>query len=831
MILGTNDNVEVSPIESFHNGENYMAYKFMGVHKIKTEKGTSFIFRTWAPNAKTVSVVGTFNGWNRELNPMERISDEGIWECVIDEGIDNYTIYKYSIETFDDVCILKSDPYAYHYETRPNNASVYFDIDGFEWTDDKWFKQKEANSHYSSPVNIYEVHAGSWRKYADGNIFSYEKLADELIPYVKEMGYTHIELMPLTEYPFDASWGYQVTGYFAPTARYGTPYDFMKFVNKCHEAGLYVIMDWVPAHFPRDAYGLAKYDGTACYEYADPRKGEHKDWGTLVFDYGKNEVVSFLISSAIFWMDYYHIDGLRVDAVASMLYLDYSRRDGEWVPNKFGGKENLEAVAFLKKLNEAAFKYFPDVMMIAEESTSWPMVSRPTYSGGLGFNYKWNMGWMNDMLHYISLDPLYRPFNHDNLTFSFYYAFSENFVLPISHDEVVHGKASLINKMPGSYEQKFAGVRTFIAYMMAHPGKKLVFMGTEFGQFKEWDYSTELDWMLTSYPAHHQIQEYFKAINHFYLENSPLWEIDFSWEGFSWISNDDYTQSCISFRRIDKKGKEIIVVCNFQPVLRENYSIGVPIDGTYSEIFNTDSAEFGGSGITNSSAIRSDGAPMHGFEQSITLTLPPLSVMFFKLTRKRTKKKALTGEVSDASKTEKVEKKTRAKAKAKPAVTSEAKKEKKTKAKSDMKTEIKVEAATEKAESTEKKTAKTEEKPSAKAKSTAGVEAKPKSDEDKAQPKTDKASKTVVSAKPKAEAVSKDEKAVEPAEELTKKASEKKPEVKSEEKKPEAKKTKPVEKTAKSVEKSAKAKPKAKAKSEPKKSEKSKSAEKKAEKK
>ncbi len=626
-------------LELFHSGENYHAYRFMGAHRMNIDGTDGLMFRTWAPNAKSVSVVGMFNNWDRTRNWMHRISDWGVWETFIPDLTESYTMYKYSIETYDGSCVMKSDPYAYHYETRPNTASVYVDIDGYEWHDQDWQKYKDAHESYSSPMNIYEIHAGSWRKYKDGNYFSYSKLADELIPYVKEMGYTHIELMPITEYPFDASWGYQVTGYYAVTSRYGSPHDFMNFVDRCHQAGISVIIDWVPAHFPRDAHGLARFDGTPCYEYADPRKGEHKDWGTLVFDYGRNEVVSFLISSAIFWLDYYHVDGIRVDAVASMLYLDYSRRDGEWVPNKFGGKDNLEAVAFLQRLNEAAFRYFPNVLMIAEESTSWSMVSRPTYMGGLGFNYKWNMGWMNDMLHYSSLDPLYRPFNHDNLTFSFFYAFSENFILPISHDEVVYGKASLINKMPGNYEMKFAGERTFLAYMMAHPGKKLTFMGTEFGQFKEWDYYCELDWMLLEYPAHQNMKNFVSKLNHFYIENSPMWEVDFTWEGFNWISNDDYTQSCISFRRIDKKGNEVIVVCNFQPVLRENYRIGVPFAGTYSEVMNTEWSEFGGCGVSNGTAIVSDDIPMHGLEQSIELTLPPLSVMYFKCVRKNPKRK------------------------------------------------------------------------------------------------------------------------------------------------------------------------------------------------
>ncbi|MBR6635772.1 MAG: 1,4-alpha-glucan branching protein GlgB [Clostridia bacterium] len=621
------DNV---PLYLFNKGENARAYEYLGAH-FNADK--SVVFRVWAPHAVSVSVAGDFNGWNNSANPMYRVDGSDVWEAVIPD-LKVFDTYKYCIRTKDGRELMKCDPYAFHSETRPANASKLYDIEGYKWHDARWMEKRKKEPVYDTPVNIYEVHAGSWKQYEDGNFLSYRALADELVPYVKEMGYTHIEFMPLSEYPFDGSWGYQVTGYFAPTSRYGEPKDLMYLVDKCHQAGIGVILDWVPAHFPKDAHGLYEFDGEPCYEYADPRKGEHYSWGTKIFDYGKTQVQSFLLSSAAIWMDKYHFDGLRIDAVASMLYLDYDRRDGEWIANKNGGNEHLEAIEFLQKLNESVFRDFWDCMMIAEESTAFPMVSKPTFMGGLGFNFKWNMGWMNDCMRYFSLDGIHRKHNHNCLTFSFFYAFSENFVLPISHDEVVHGKCSLINKMPGTYEEKFAGVRSFLGYMYAHPGKKLLFMGSEFGQFIEWKYDTGLDWLLLDYEAHRKLKAYTQALNTFYKKNAPLWQIDYSWEGFSWISSDDNTNSVIAFRRMDKKGKEIIAVSNLTTVHRSGYEIGVPVAGTYEVVFNSDEDRFGGTGKGTSGRIKSNPRPMHGHDQSISLELAGMSTIYLKLVRK-----------------------------------------------------------------------------------------------------------------------------------------------------------------------------------------------------
>ena len=628
-IAAKNENYNDFPLYVFHQGRNFKAQDFLGAHKVEDGK---YVFRVWAPHATAVYVVGDFNGWNESASPMNKLSDGGVWEAYVD-GVQNFHAYKFLVYTPDGFKNYKADPYAIHAETRPGTASKIFE-GNYKWRDSAWLKNRRNSSVYKSPVNIYEVHLGSWRLYEDGKTLSYRTLAKELVGYVKNMGYTHIELMPVAEHPFDGSWGYQVTGYFAVTSRYGTPDDFKYFVDECHKAGIGVIVDWVPAHFPKDAHGLADFDGEACYEYKDPRKGEHLQWGTKVFDFGRNEVQSFLISNACFWFDEYHIDGLRVDAVASMLYLDYGREDGQWIANENGGNENLEAVAFMKLLNETVFTEHGDVMMIAEESTAWPMVSKPVYMGGLGYNFKWNMGWMNDILRYFSLDGIYKKYNHDLITFSFFYAFSENFVLPISHDEVVHGKCSLINKIPGNYNEKFAGVRAFLGYMYAHPGKKLLFMGTEFGQFIEWDYKKGLDWILLDYEMHVLLQDYTRELNKFYKKNSPLWEVDYSWEGFKWVVSDDNDNSVIAFVRSNEAGDKLLAVCNFTPVSRESYKIGVPDAESYEIVFNSDNAKFGGTGERIKKKYKVNKGMMHGFDNYIELSLPPMTTLYLKQNKK-----------------------------------------------------------------------------------------------------------------------------------------------------------------------------------------------------
>ena len=615
-------------LEVFHTGDSVRAYDFLGAHLVNRNDKNGVVFRVWAPTARSVSVSGDFNNWNNEANYMYNIG-YGVWEVFV-EGVKEFCTYKYCIESEYGDRLMKADPYAFHAQTRPGQASVVYDIESYSWNDSEWFNKRKENNISSSPMNIYEIHAGSWRKYPDGNFFNYQKLADELIPYLKEMHYTHVQLMPIMEYPYDGSWGFQTTGYYAPTSRYGTPSDFMAFVDKLHGEGIGVILDWVPSNFPTDDFGLARFDGSPLYESNDPKTSKRDSWGTCLFNYARFEVTSFLVSCAMFWLDKYHIDGLRIGALSSMLYLDYGKSEGEWEPNKFGGKENLDAVDFVKRLNTAVHMYHPDVMMFAEENTSWPKLTHKIEDGGLGFDFKWNMGWMNDMLHYMSLNSMWRPFNHDSLTFSFYYAFSEKFLLPISHDEVSHGKGSLIKQMPGKYDEQFAGVRAFITYMYAHPGKKLVFMGTEIGQFDEWNHEEAIQWDLLEFEKHKKLRTFFKELNKFYLDCKPLYELDTVWKGFDWIHHDDYTNSVIAFKRTDKNGDEIVSVCNFQPIRRDEYCIGVPKYGLYDEVFNSDEERFGGSGVVNGNNIKTEVMKIHGFDQGLSLTLPPLSVIYLR---------------------------------------------------------------------------------------------------------------------------------------------------------------------------------------------------------
>ncbi len=628
-------------LHDFSQGHAVRAQEFMGAHPAVQDGQDGWVFRVWAPHAQSVAVMGDFNGWNDSDHPMQLLSG-GVWEVFI-PGLKQFDSYKYAVHTASGRVLAKADPYAFHAETRPGNASKLYDLSGYGWGDGSWMDYRKNNPIYQKPLNIYEVHLGSWRRTGEDEMLSYRDIGKYLVPYVKEMGFTHVELLPITEHPLDASWGYQCTGYFAATSRYGTPHDFMWLVDQLHQAGIGVILDWVPAHFPKDAFGLYEFDGEPCYEYADTRKGEHADWGTRVFDYARHEVRSFLFSSALFWLEQFHIDGLRVDAVASMLYLDYGRQGGEWVPNVFGGHENLEAVDFIQELNGHVFQEHPDVMMIAEESTAWPRVSHPVgvggLEGGLGFNLKWNMGWMNDILHYIKLDPYFRQFNHKDITFSLMYAFSENFVLPLSHDEVVHMKGSLINKMPGTNEEKFAGVRAFYTYMLTHPGKKLLMMGSEFGQWNEWHYEHSLDWHLLDpdqewAKPHRQLQQYFKQANAFYLAHPELWELDFSWEGFEWIEANDNQANTVAFLRKDTKGDALVIVCNFSPVDRTGYTVGVPVPGVYSVVFNSDDLDFGGKGGGDHEPVRSRYVESQGREQSITISLPPMSAVIYKCTRK-----------------------------------------------------------------------------------------------------------------------------------------------------------------------------------------------------
>lgn len=613
------------PLYLFHQGTNYRAYEFMGSHFCVAGGKEGVVFRTWAPHAESVAVTGDFNGWNVNSHVMRRISEEGVFELFI-EGLKEYDSYKYAVKRGGKI-LYKADPYAFHAETPPGTASKVYSLDGYAWQDGEYMKNRALS--YDKPVNIYEVNLGSWKRHKDGGYYTYAEYAGELIDYVIKAGYTHIELMPLSEYPFDGSWGYQVTGYYAVSSRFGTPKDFMCFVDECHKRGIAVIMDWVPAHFPKDEHGLYEFDGEPCYEYQGWDRQEHKAWGTRVFDWGRNEVQSFLISNAMFFFDAFHIDGLRVDAVASMLYLDYDRKPGEWIPNENGGNYNLQAIAFLKKLNKTVFGAYPFALMIAEESTAFPMITKPTDVGGLGFNYKWNMGWMNDVLSYMQCDPYFRAANHNKITFSMFYAFSENFILPLSHDEVVHGKKSLIDKMPGDIWEKFANLRAFTAYMYAHPGKKLTFMGNEFGQFKEWNYTEGLEFFMLEFDMHNKLFKYNTAVNGIYKTTPEFFQIEDSWEGFEWISADERDNNVISFLRKDKTGGQTAVIINFSGSDYLKYRLGLP-QGMYKCILCSDDKKYGGSGKVTKKTFRAVKRRAHGRNYSALISLPKFTALYLK---------------------------------------------------------------------------------------------------------------------------------------------------------------------------------------------------------
>ena len=628
---------EISDFQTylFNSGENYRSYEFLGCHKIEKSGLTGYRFAVWAPNAQSVKVACDKNGWTGEGYSLEPIGETGVWSGFF-ENIDEGDLYKYAICAPDGAVYMRSDPYAVRCELRPGTASVVYTMKDFKWKDEAWIKRRESRDCINSPMNIYECHAGSWRTHPDGSFLTYSELAEELVPYLKEMGYTHVEFMPLTEFPFDGSWGYQVTGYFAATSRYGTPEELKTLIDKCHSEGIGVIMDWVPAHFPRDEHGLRMFDGTPCYEYADPREGEHKDWGTMVFDFAKGEVISFLTSSASFWAEEYHIDGLRVDAVSSMLYRNYSRNDGEWIPNKFGGDGNLEAMDLLRRINRTMGTEYPGFLMIAEESTAWPLVTAPPDCDGLGFNFKWNMGWMNDTLRYVSMDPYFRKDNHSLITFLMMYAYSENFILPLSHDEVVHGKKSLIDKMFGTYEEKFEAYKAFLTYYMTMPGKKLMFMGGEFGQFLEWRVDDELEWNVLELDRHKGIHSYVKRLNELYAESKAFWELDDSWAGFKWINECDNENSVISYMRMGKAPEDLMVMAvNFTAIDRGTYKLGVPYGGEYEVIVHSNSTEFGGTRKINKMRYNAQKLPFGDMEYSLTVPIDGNSAMIL---RRRIKK-------------------------------------------------------------------------------------------------------------------------------------------------------------------------------------------------